>query len=57
VANDLVKPDTFASDPRGTLVLLTSSAVVLAVARKTGSLVWCAVVGMGVFAALGALVG
>ena len=57
VANDLVKPDAFAADPRGTLALFASSAVVLAVARKTGSLVWCAVVGMGVFAVLGAMMG
>ncbi len=57
VANDLVRPDSFASDPRGTLALLASSAVVLAVAHKTGSLVWCAVVGMGVYATLGVLTG
>lgn len=57
VANDLVQPDSMATDPLGSLVLAVSSAVVLVVARKTGSLVWCAIVGMGVYAALGMFVG
>ena len=57
VANDLVQPDALAGDPHGSMVLMASSAVVLVVARKTGSLVWCAVVGMAVYALLGVVAG
>ena len=57
VANDLVKLEDYAADPRLAVVNLVSAALVLAVARKTGSLVWCAVVGMVVYLALGTLLG
>lgn len=57
VANDLVQPDAYAADPGSLVVTLVSSAVVLVVARRSGSLVWCALVGMAVSAALGMLVG
>lgn len=50
VANDLIQPDTWGQGPRGVLVSLVSAGIVLLVARKTGSLIWCAVVGMGVYA-------
>lgn len=53
VANDLVKPDPYAADPTAALPVILSSAVVLVVARKSGSLLWCAVSGMAVYALLG----
>lgn len=53
VANDLVKPDAYAADPTAALPIVLSSAVVLVVARKSGSLLWCAVSGMAAYALLG----
>ena len=53
VANDLVKPDAYAVDPTAALPIVLSSAVVLVVARKSGSLLWCAVSGMAAYALLG----
>lgn len=53
VANDLVKPDAYAADPTAALPIVLSSAVVLVVARKSGSLLWCAVSGMASYALLG----
>lgn len=57
VANDLIRPQTFQTDPVAGLLPLAAAAVVLLVARKTGSLVWCAVVGMACYGALVALFG
>lgn len=48
VANDLIDPSAgFEPAP------LLSAVVVLLVARKTNSLIWCALAGMAVYAALG----
>ena len=52
VANDLVRPDEFAANPMLAVRLLVASAAVLLVARKSGSLVWCALVGMACYGAL-----
>ena len=52
VANDLVRPDAYAQDPLLAMRALASALVVLLLARKSGSLVWCAVVGMGCYALL-----
>jgi branched-subunit amino acid transport protein len=52
VANDLLKPDAFATNPLlGALPLLAAVPVVV-VARKTGSLIWSALVGMAAYALL-----
>ena len=48
VANDLFDPATAPNVPA-----LLAAAVVVVVARRTGSLVWCALVGMGAYALLG----
>ena len=48
VANDLFDPAAGLSVPG-----LLAAALVVVVARKTGSLIWCALVGMAAFAALG----
>lgn len=50
VANDLFSPVAELS-----VVPFLSAAAVVFVARKTGSLIWCALVGMGAYAVLGAL--
>ena len=47
VANDLFDPSTAPDVPA-----LLSAPVVLAVARRTGSLIWCALTGMAAFALL-----
>lgn len=52
VANDLVKPDAYTADPTTALPVVLSSAVVLVVARKSGSLLWCAISGMVAYALL-----
>ena len=52
VANDLVRPELVTTEPKTMAVLLGASGVVLVVARRSGSLVWCALVGMGVYALL-----
>ena len=46
VANYLVSPDEFAANPMLAVRLFAASAAVLLVAHKSGSLVWCALVGM-----------
>ena len=48
VANDLFDPASGLSVPG-----LLASVVVVAVARRTGSLIWCALGGMGAYALLG----
>lgn len=48
VANDLFDPSAGLSLPA-----LASAAVVVLVARRTGSLIWCALAGMASFALLG----
>ena len=55
VANDLFSPTMFDAGIAAGLVPLLAAAVVLVVARKTGSLIWCAIVGVLVYALLFAL--
>ncbi len=55
VANDLIDPSVIIADPVSSLVPFLAATVVLVVARKTGSLIWCALVGMGAYALLSAL--
>ncbi len=57
VANDLIQPATLTSDPVAALVPLVAAAIVFIVARKTKSLVLCAVVGMVCYGALVYLAG
>jgi branched-subunit amino acid transport protein len=52
VANDLISPSAFAAHPLQAAVPFVAAAVVVVVARKTGSLIWCAVVGMAAYALL-----
>ncbi|MBR3314013.1 MAG: AzlD domain-containing protein [Atopobiaceae bacterium] len=56
VANDLVKPDVYAADQTAALTVLLASVAVLVVARKSGSLLWCAVAGMATYALLGMVI-
>ena len=46
VANDLISPSAFVANPLQAVVPFIAAAVVVVVARKTGSLIWCAIVGM-----------
>lgn len=48
VANDLFDPAAGLSCPA-----LVAAALVVVVARRTGSLIWCALTGMAAYAALG----
>ena len=52
VANDIVSPSAFATNPAQAMVPFAAAAVVVVVARKTGSLIWCAIVGMVAYALL-----
>ena len=52
VANDVLDPAGMAIDPVGGLIPLVAAVPVVAVARKTGSLIWSAVVGMAVYTLL-----
>lgn len=52
VANDLIQPDAFASSWWEGVLPLVAAVPVLIVAKKTGSLIWCAVVGMVCYALL-----
>lgn len=52
VANDLIQPATYAADPSSALAPLAGSFIVCIVARKTRSLVWCALVGLVAYAAI-----
>ena len=51
VANDLFDPTAGLSIPG-----IVSALIVAIVAKRTGSLIWCALVGMGAFALLGLVV-
>lgn len=53
VANDLIQPDVYAASPAAAPPVALSSLAVLLVARKSGSLLWCAVTGMAAYALLG----
>lgn len=55
VANDLFKPDMFSGGVAAGLVPLLSAAVVVVVAEKTHSLVWCAIAGFVAYAAISML--
>lgn len=46
VANDLFDPADIAADPLSLVRLLVAAAVVCLIAKKTRSLIWCAVAGM-----------
>ena len=52
VANDLLNPSLVATDPMGAAIPLVAAVPVLVTARKTGSLIWSALVGMAVYALL-----
>jgi branched-subunit amino acid transport protein len=56
VANDLIKPDLLVTDPVAGLIPFVAAVPVVFVARKTGSLIWSAVVAMGAYALLVTLV-
>lgn len=56
VANELAAPDAIMADPRAALVGLLSAAVVLVVACRSASLIWCALAGMLSYALLGSLI-
>ena len=55
VANDLLSPGMFAAGLWPAAAPLVAALVVVIVARKSGSLLWCAVAGVIVYAALIAL--
>ena len=57
VANDLIQPATLMADPVAAALPFAAATVVFVVARKTRSLVWCAVVGMVCYGALVYLAG
>lgn len=52
VANDLVQPTAFASSWWEGAMPLLAALPVLVVAKRTGSLIWCAVIGMACYALL-----
>lgn len=52
VANDLFKPGAFDTGLWPAAVPLVASIIVVVVARKTGSLIWCAVAGVAAYAVL-----
>lgn len=52
VVNDLFSPEEFAQDPKMSLVALASSAIVVVVAHKTKSMLWCCVAGVVAFVLL-----
>lgn len=52
VANDLLAPGMFDAGIWPAAAPLVASAVVVVVARKTGSLLWCAVAGVVAYALL-----
>ena len=52
VANDLLSPDMFAAGIAQGIVPLVAAAVVVAVAWKTDSLIWCAITGVAAYALL-----
>lgn len=52
VANDLFSPTMFENGLWGGVLPLLAAAIVLVVARKTGSLIWCALAGVAAYAAL-----
>lgn len=52
VANDLFSPTMFASGIWPGLMPVVAAAIVFAIARKTGSLMWCCVGGVVAYLAL-----
>ena len=52
VANDLLSPGMFDAGLWPAAIPLLAAAVVAVVAAKTGSLIWCAVAGVGSYALL-----
>ena len=55
VANDILSPTMFDEGLWNGLVPLIAAAIVVVVARKTKSLIWCAVVGVAAYAVLSSL--
>ncbi len=55
VANDLLSPGMFDAGLWPAAIPLVAAAVVAVVAAKTGSLIWCAVAGVGSYALLSLL--
>lgn len=53
VANDLLSPDMFANGAWSGLMPLIATAVVVLVAAKTKSMVWCIIAGIAMYALLG----
>lgn len=53
VANDILQPDLWASSPLHGLVPICAALIVVPVAKKSGSLVISALVGMAAYALLG----
>ncbi len=49
VANDLIDPQLFATDPFHGCMTLAAGGIVVVVARLTKSLVWCAIAGMAAY--------
>ncbi len=56
VANDLIKLDLAAQGASAFLLPFAAAVPVVLVAKKTGSLIWSAVVGMAAYALLGMVV-
>lgn len=52
VANDLIQPELLMRDPKSGVLPFVAALPVIFVAKKTGSLIWSAVVGMLAYAAL-----
>lgn len=52
VANDLLSPGMFESGVWSGIVPLLAAAVVVLVAKKTKSLIWCAIAGVAAYALL-----
>ena len=53
VANDILQPGMWVSDPLHGLVPIVSALIVVPVAKKSGSLLLSALIGMAVYALLG----
>lgn len=52
VANSLFTPSTFTADIIGACIPLIAAAIVVIVAVKTKSMLWCIVIGVAVYALL-----
>ena len=57
VANDLFDPEVVLAAPGQFACGIVSSLIVYVVAKKTGSLIWCALAGMASYALIGMALG